>query len=251
MKLTLLKMTQDILSDMDSDEINNIDDTVESTQVANTIRSVYFEMIGNRNWPHLRKLIQLDNSGDVTKPNYLSVPENVKEFVFFKYEKHKTGVTRLSLEDVKWKEPDAFLRYVSGRNSDNTNVDTITDFSGSKLLILNDIAPQYWTSFDDNYIVTDSYDLAVDTTLNGSKTQCLAYVNPEWEHVDSFIPDLPIDAFPALYQESASTCFFNIKQMPNQKTEQKAQRQQRWLSRKAWRVHGGVQYEDFGRKNRR
>lgn len=251
MKLSLLEMVQDILSEMDSDEVNSINDTVESVQVAQTIKTCYFEIIGNRNWPHLRKLIQVEGLATPSMPNYLRVPEDVKELVFFKYDKRKLGDTKSTLQDVLYKEPDSFLRYVSARNSDNTNVDEITDFSGSKILVLNDVAPTYWTTFDDQHIVTDSYDAAIDTTLQQSKTQALAYVNPTWSHVDAFIPNLPIEAFPALLAESKSTCFFNIKQMPNQKTEQKSARQQRWLSRKAWKTKGGVGYQDFGRKSRR
>ncbi len=251
MKLTLLQMVQDILSDMDSDEANSIDDTVESTQVAQTIRTCYDEMIGNRNWPHLRKLITLENIGDTAYPNYLVVPENVKELSLFKYDKRKSTETKLNLQEIYWKEPDSFLRYTNARNSDNANVETVIDHSGVKLLVLNDVAPTYWTTFNDTHIVTDSYDVAVDTTLQGSKSQCMAYTQPVWTHEDDFIPDLPVEAFPALLAESKSTCFFNIKQMPNQKTEQKSQRQQRWLSRKAWRTKGGVEYPDYGRKSKR
>lgn len=251
MKMTLLDMVQDILSEMDSDEVNTIDDTIESVQVAQTIKTCYFEMIGNRNWPHLKKLITLDNLSDVNRPNYLECPENVKEMLFFKYDKRKATETKHNYLEVFWKDPDSFLRYTNSRNSDNTNVLEVTDFNGVKLLILNDVAPTYWTSFDDVHIVTDSFDNIVEATLQGSKTQCSAYVNPIWVHDNDAIPDLPIDAFPALLAEAKSTCFFNIKQMANQKAEQKASRQQRWLSRKAWKVKGGVDYPDYGRKVRR
>ena len=39
MKRTLLEMTQDILSAIDADEVNSIDDTVEATQVATIIKN--------------------------------------------------------------------------------------------------------------------------------------------------------------------------------------------------------------------
>lgn len=251
MKLSLLELVQRILNDMDSDEVNSINDTVESQQVASIVRDCYLEMTSNRNWPHLRKLVQLQSLGDSTKPNYLIVPENVKQLESFKYDKHKDGETKIVMQDVKWKEPDVFLRYVSQRNNDNTNVDVITDFSGTKLLIINDKAPEFWTCFDDKYVVTDSYDSAVDSTLQQSKTQCLAFYNPSWTHTDEAVPDLPSEAFSALLEESKSTAFLVLKQMANQKAEQKAARQNRWLSRKAWRSKGGVQYDDYGRKGRK
>jgi hypothetical protein len=251
MKMTLLQIVQDILNDLDSDAVNSIDDTVESTQVAQIVKTSYMEMMGNRNWPHQKKVIQLDSSGTTAKPNYLKLPENLKELSGFKYEGQKFGDTQIRLRDVKYKHPDEFLTYINTRNSNDAAVVEVVDFGGSKLLIRNDTAPQYWTSFDDVYLVTDSYDVGVDATLQTSKSQCIAYVIPAWSAVDDFVPDLPIDAFPALLEESKSTAFFVLKQMTNSKAEQKATRQNRWLSRKAWRAHGGVRYSDFGRKSRR
>lgn len=251
MKQTLLEIVQDILNDLDADEVNSIDDTIEAQQVAQIIKSCYFELIGNRNWPHLRKLIQLEPSHDVEKPTHMRIPENLKEFVFFKYEKQKELTDRIILDDVKFLHPDEFLNLISGRNSDNDNVETVTDFSGSKLLILNNVAPTYWTTFDDDFLVCDSYDKKVDDTLKKSKTQCLAYINPTWERTNEAIPNLPVEAFPALIEEAKSTAFIALKQMANQKAEQKATRQQRWLSRKVWRLEGGVRYDDYGRKGRK
>lgn len=250
MKLTLLEIVQDILNDLDSDSVNSINDTIESEEVAQIVKTCYFEMIANRNWPHLRKLFQLEHSGEPSRPNYLKIPLNLKELEFFKYECQEEG-KKLLQKTIKYQEPDDFLRIISTRSSEDTRIDTVVDFSGSKLLILNDTAPTYWTSFDDFYIVTDSYDKAVDDTLKKSKTQCLGYIHPTWDHIDTHIPNLPYEAFPALLAEAKSTAFAAVKQMVNQKAEQKASRQQRWLSRKAWRVEGGVKYENYGRKGRR
>jgi hypothetical protein len=251
MKKTLLQIVQDILNEMDSDSVNDIDDTVESQQVAQIAQGCYYEMLGNRNWPHTRKILQLEPSGDLGKPNYMKLPENLKELVLFKYETQKVGETKITLTDVKYKHPDEFLEYTSSRNSDNDNVQIVEDFQGPKLLILNDTAPQYYTSFDDTYLVTDAYDNVVDDTLKQAKSQIVAYIIPTWTQSNSFVPDLPIDAFPAFIEEVKSTAFFTIKQMVNQKAEQKTTRQNRWLSRKSWRAHGGVRYEDYGRKSRR
>lgn len=251
MKMTLLEMVQDILNDMDSDEVNGIDDTIEAQQVAQIIKTCYFEMIGNRNWPHLRKLVQFEAALDLSKPNYLRLPERLKELVFLKYDVTKEGIADKDFKELKFKEPDDFLRYVSSRRSSATNVTTVVDFSGVSLLVVNDTAPSYWTTFDDTYAVMDSYDSAVDDTLMKSKTQALAYIIPTWERTNESIPDLPIEAFPALLEEAKSTCFTSIKQMVNQKAEQKAGRQNRWLSRKAWSLEGGVKYEDYGRRSRR
>lgn len=251
MKLTLLELVQDILNDLDSDEVNSINDTVESQQVAQIVKTCFNEQIANRNWPHLRKLIQLESVGSLERPNYLRIPIRLKELQSFKYEVSKLGETKKTIVDVVYKDPDAFLRYVSQRNSDMANVMQVKDYSGTTILTVTDKAPQFWTSFDDKYIVTDSYDKAVDDTLQKSKTQCLAYMEPVWSHTDDAVPELPDEAFPGLLEEAKSTAFLVLKQMANQKAEQKASRQSRWLSRKAWAVKGGIQYENYGRRARR
>lgn len=251
MKMTLLEMTQDILNDLDSDEVNSISDTVESQQVAQIVKTCFYEQISNRNWPHLRRLIQMEASGDLNKPNYLRIPNGLKELITFKYEASKLGDTQKNLVDVTYKEPESFLRYVSSRRSDADNVREVADFSGTTILTVTDKAPEYWTSFDDKHIVTDSFDSEVDDTLKKSKTQCLAYVEPAWVHSDDAIPEIPDEAFSGLLEEAKSTAFFTLKQMSNPKAEQKASRQSRWLSRRAWQANGGIQYENYGRKGRR
>lgn len=248
MKQTLLEIVQEILNDMDSDEVNSIDDTTESQQVANIVKSCFKEMISNRNWPHTRKLITLDPSLDVNKPNYFKLPENIKELVQFQYDKARPDDSSLQMRDVKYLYPDEFLRFTSSRRQDNPNIQTVTDFSGIKLLIQNDKAPDYWTAFDDDYMVCDSYTASLESTLMSSKSLALVYQIPEWHHLDNSVPDLPAEAFSALIEEAKSTAFIALKQVTNQKAESKAQRQQRWLSRKAWRTHGGVRYPDFGRR---
>lgn len=251
MKMTLLEIVKDILNDLDSDEVNSINDTIEAQQVAQVVKSSYFGLIGNRNWPHLRSVAQLDASGNLTKPNYLKIPDTWKELESFKYDKQKLGDTQIKFSEITYKEPDAFLRFISSRNSSNADVSTIVDFSGVKLLIVNNKAPTYWTSFDDTYIVCDSYDNEVDTTLQKNKTQCVAYIEPSWTHTDDFVPNLPTEAFTALLEEAKSTAFINYKQVANNKAEQKAGKQQRWLARKAWRANGGITYPDYGRRGRK
>ena len=249
-KMTLLEMVSDILNDLDSDSVDSIDDTVEANQVAQIVKTCYFEMIDNRNWPHLKKLIQLDHIGDLSKPNYLRVPDNLKELVNLRYET-ETSEGTIQYRELKYLYPDEFLRITGNKSSNSTTVDTIVDHSGVRLFIVNNADPTYWTSFDDQYLVTDAYNKEKDDTLKRDKTQCIAYLIPTWLPQDDFIPELPSEAFTALLEEAKSTSFNALKQMVNQKAEQKAGRQQRWLSRKAWKTHGGVRYPDYGRSSRK
>lgn len=249
-KPNLLAIVQDILNDMDSDPVNSIDDTDEATQVAAIVKSTYEAMISNRNWPHTARIINLTASTDNLFPTYMTIDEDIKEFISVFYDKRKIDDTRLRYQEVRWKEPDDFLRYTNQRNSDADNIDVVLDPSGVKLLIQSDRAPSYYTSFDDNTLVFDSYDSAVDSTLQSAKTQARAYTIPSFELSNTFIPDLPLEAFSALIEEAKSKAQMKLKQFQDVKSEQEAGRQNRWLSRKAWRVKGGIRYPNYGRKRR-
>jgi hypothetical protein len=251
MKRSLLDIVQEVLIDLDSDEVNSINDTVESLQVANIVRACYLEMTSNRNWPDQKKLIQISASNDLNKPNYMRLPDGIKEVVQVLYNKAKDGETKLVYQPVKFVYPDEFLRLVNSRNTDLDNVIVVSDFSGIQIPVVNSQPPSYWTSFDDNWLVFDAYDSTVDDTLKSSKSEVIAYVEKIWVHDDDAIPDLPSEAFSALVEESKSTAFLALKQMPNEKAEMKSQRQQRWLSRKAWRAQGGIRYPDYGRNSRK
>lgn len=251
MKLTLLEIVQDVLNDMDSDNVNSIMDTIESEQVAQIVKSTFFAMVSNRDWPHLKRAIRIDPYSDPSFPNYMVVQDDINKLIFLNYNKAKEGEDRKRYQPVKWAEPDHFLMISNRENSEDEKVDIIIDPSGVELLIRNDRHPTFFTSFDDKTLVFNSYDSAVDDTLQSSKIQAHAYVNPSWQHIDEHIPDLPATAFTALLEEAKSRSMLKLKQMEDPKAEQESRRQQRWLARNDWRVSGGIRYPDYGRKSRK
>lgn len=247
MKMTLLEIVQEILSDIDSDEVNSINDTVESEQVALMVKSTYQAMMSNRDWPHLSRSIQVEGIGDTNRPTHMKVQDAIKSLDFFNYDKRKSGVSKKAYQEVKYLPTDQFLNKLNKEDSTSANVKVVDDFGGIELLIRTDKAPSYYTSFDDEHIICDSYDKAADSTLQGSKVQAKGVVMPSWTMADDHVPDLPDYAFSALVEEAKSRAAFNLKQVVNQKAEQEASRQQRWISRKSRRLAGGIRYPSYGR----
>lgn len=247
-KYTLLDMTQDILSDMNSDEVNSISDTIESMQVAQILKSTYFNIIDGRDWPHLYQMFQLTPSGDNTKPTHMSLPENIIDVSWVKYDCKEFGATKDLVRKMIYKTPEDFLAILELRNSSEANIDEVVDVSGISLNIHNDRAPTYYTSFDNEYVIFDAYDIAIDTTLQNSKTSCYGKVYPTWTMSDTFIPDLPIQSFSYLLNEAKSTCFLVIKETANQKAEQHSITQRRRQSQDAWRVADGITFPNYGRR---
>jgi len=248
-KLTVIEMVQDILSDMNSDEVNSINDTVEAQQVAQILKTTYFDIISTRDWPHLQTLFQLDATSTST-PTHMKLPDNVQKICEMKYDKRTSTDTTAKYSQVYYLDPTEFLTFVMARNDDNTNVDEITDFGGAKLFIANDQAPTYFTSFDDEYVVFDSYNNTVDANLQTSKTQVLGYKEPTFTLTDTFIPDLPSKNFSYLVAEAKSTAFLVLSQEINQKAEQQSRRQRTWSATEKFRTNGGINFDkaDYGRK---
>lgn len=205
-QMTLLDITQNILSAMESDDINSIGDTVESLQVAEIIKETYFDIISNRDWPFLKTKTTLTALGDTTNPTKMQFPDSVDKIFWIKYNK----------KDVTYKEPKEFQDMIDLR----TVQAGVIDANG---FIIN-VDPLFWTSFDDKYVIMDGYDSAIDTTLQASKSQVLLLRNPSWTLEDNFVPELPDKMFPMLLADSKGSCFLNLKQVENKKEERKAQR---------------------------
>lgn len=253
MKMTLLEIVQDILNDMSSDEVNSIDDTTESQQVAQIVKSTYFALIHGRDWPHTKRLIQVDPSGDDDLPTHMYIQGAIKKITMISYDKAKASdLGRRMFSEIRYIEPDDFLRMCNTRNTLGTNQRTVVDPKSSiEFTIRTNASPEYYTSFDDSTLVFDSYDSSVDTTLQKNKIQVYAYVIPEWVHEDKAYPDLPDAAFTYLLEEAKSRAAFKVRQQPDQKAEQEAQKQKKWLARNDRKVARGIRYPDYGRRGRR
>lgn len=247
-RLTLLEIVQDIMSDMDSDEVNSIDDTLESSQVAQIVKTTYFNIIDGRDWPHLYRFFQLTASGLTTRPTHMTIPEGVINVRYVKYNTKTLVGDKDLYTQMKYKTPEEFMDIVNKRDSTESIVDVVADATGISLNIYNERPPQYYTSFDNEVIIMDAYDSDLESTLVTSKTECYGKYYPTWTHTDAAYPDLPIQSFGYLLNEAKSTCFLVLKQQANQKAEQHSVTQRRRQSQEAWKVKNGITYPNYGRK---
>jgi len=257
-KMTVLEMTQDILNDMDSDSVNSINDTIESLQVAAILQTTYHEIIDSRDqWDHLGQLGQLVASGNSELPTHMTLPDLVQKISWIKYNTKDALADKDTYVDITYKTPTDFMDYVNARDStDTTTVKLVTDPESSVVLMIkNDKAPTFYTTFDDETIIFDSWDLGLDSTLTTAKSQWHGYKEPVFSKVDSYIADLPSKLFSYYLAEAKSVCFNSIKQAPNAKEEQRSRRQRYQMSREKRRTQvegaGGITYPDFGRGSKK
>lgn len=249
-KMTLLQMTQNILSALDSDEVNSISDTVESMQVAEVIKETYEELFSNTDKPSLQALIQLEALSDVDRPNFMLIPENVDTVYWIKYD-YRTE-DRTDYRDVVYLTPQEFLGKVSKQQTEGDSVE-ISDDNGIRYWVVTDKNPQYWTSFDNETVVFDSYDSSLDTTLQNSKSLAWVSKAADFELQDDYIPPIESKLFPGLLAEAKSVCFINIKQVSSAKEEQRSKRQRVKSLNDLWRLDQRRPYNrtpDYGRRRR-
>jgi len=248
-KMTLLEIVQDIMSDMDSDNVNSINDSVEALQVAQIVKTTYYSIIDGEDYAFLYELFQMTASGTDTRPTHMSLPEDIIDLKYVKYNSKLTAGAKDLYRIIEYKNPEDFMYLTDARDSLASTVKKVTDPTGITINILNNKQPQYFTSFDDVTMVFDSYLAAVDTTLQSTKTQCHGKRSVAFTVSDSFTPDLPIQMFTFLLAEAKSSAFLTLKQMANQKAEMTSTTQRRKMSQEAWRLHAekGIMYPNYGR----
>lgn len=247
-KQSLLDIVQEILSDMNSDNVNSISDTIESMQVAQIVRRTFYNLYNDRVWPHTAQLLRINSSADGDKPTHMILDEDLIHLDWVKYDVRTDPTKSINYKVMQYKSPEDFLTYVMQRDSTDANVITVMDYNGTPLLIRNDVMPTCYTTFDDEHLVFDSWDNTVDSILQQSKTQAFGISEPEFLLEDSFVPDIPMKAFPYFVNEAKSTAFLKVKEVFSQKDEQNATRQKSWLAQNKHRIAGGIKYPNYGRK---
>lgn len=91
MSMTLLEMTQDLLSSLGSDEVNSISDTTESMQVATAIKTVYNNLVSRAQFPEMQQFFQLTSSNSSASPVLMYVPQSVHDVTWIKYFNQDNG----------------------------------------------------------------------------------------------------------------------------------------------------------------
>lgn len=225
-------MVQSILSSVDGDEVNSINDTVESQQIAGFIRDSYYELIAGLNLPETFTVFQLDPSLDPDKPTLMYIPEVIQNLIWMKYNKSLDEADPDNYQDVHYLPLEDFMQnmYNLGSSSDvptPTDTGSFEHDAGGGLVTFfhrNDRAPMYYTTFDDRTLIFDSYDASMDGTLQSSKTVCYGEKVQTFLMEDDFVPNLDPKQFSLLLNEAKSQTFVESKGAANPKAEQRARR---------------------------
>jgi len=221
MKRNLLELVQSILSDMDSENVNSIGDSVEAQQVASVLEDTFFNIVSARDIPEHQRTLSLVSLSDTQRPTHFKYPTNVKEITELLYNNSEDG--GVDYRTVSYMDPQEFLRRQTTSDSSNTLV--VPDVSGETSMVVgNNAMPSYYTSFDDEHLIMDSYKSSYSSTLAAANTKAFGTIYPIFTISDSFEPDLDDNMLPYLLAEAKSVCFSMFKSGSDPKVEQAARR---------------------------
>lgn len=226
--MTLLDIVQEILSSMDSDEVNSITDTTEAMQVAVVVRRAYLDLAHRLNLPEQFDLFRLTASGDNDLPTVMFRPASVDQLLWIKYDKRLEDDDPPSYKDITYMEPKTFFDRMHMMNEDDTVISSSAfpvDGVDFTILYFNDRHPNYWTSLDDYTILFDAHKLDIDTTLQSSKTQCYGLKNEDFELEDEYEPPLDGQQFSLLVNDAKALAWAELKQTSHDRAEREAKRQ--------------------------
>lgn len=241
MKTTLLQIVQSILSDMDSEDVNSISDTVEAQQIASVVEDTYYNIIAAREIPEHNKLLSLTAMSDSAKPTHFKYPTNTKSIKRIEY--NVGSVAEKDFQEIEWVDPVVFLDRM-----DETGLLVATYDGNLDIFVTTDEPPRYYTSFDDEYIIMNSYDSSVEASLQSSKSRAFGSVYPTFSQTDSFEPDIDNTMLPYLLAEAKSTCFSLFKGGSDPKVEQAARRLKSYVQNDMYKSVRPNKRTHYGRK---
>ena len=249
-KRTMLNMVQGILSAMDSDVVSSITETEEAMQVSRVIEDTYYDIVDEHDLAHTQDLFALEGLADTDKPTHMKLPQDVSKILWIKYDKRMEAGDPKDYQEVEYLEPKRFIEMCASRDSTDTDNYKVVGYSNNIPIIINKTSPPtWWTSFDDEYIIFDSYYSTLDSTLQTAKTLCYGNMRPPFtSNSDTFVPDLPEQLFGLLYNEAMARSMNLWRQSVLPKVEQAASRMRVRAQRNKWRqdmTHQGV---DYGRR---
>ena len=258
MKRTLLELTQDLLVSLDGDEVTDIAETTEAAQVASIVRQCFYEIASNYELPEHCTFFELTETSAST-PVVMTKPTDVISISWIKYDNGLSteGVTQY--DEVLFQPRDEFFRIMDTLREDDDSVDTFTKTISSdsfSFKCYNDRAPSYYTTYDDNTIVFDSYDDSEETYLRKNKTWCFGVKEQSWTHSNSFVPPLDHKLSNLLFQKAKTQCFAELKQTENPLALRKERRAELTLIKNkadinadnTWYYYNSRQLPNYGRK---
>lgn len=211
---TLLEIVQEVGRLIGSDEVTEIDESIETIDIAALAVSTLADILGRDNWEFMAdRMVVLTGSADNLK---YTLPESVLEVqgVFY-------GSADGPANQVAYAMPQFFLRR-AGLNVSGTVVPLP---GGGSVKLLPTGNPARYTSFDERSIIlfnnvgTNTITVRARVAFDMTPSVSFSTVyEPTW------VPDIPLKMFNVWLYETAALAASELRQSPSARLEGMAQR---------------------------
>lgn len=217
MRYTNLELLKKVSRAINSDEVDALDETLESLDILDIMERTLDDICSRRHWEFMKdKVAQAIAGSHVVE---LTIPPAVVRMQQLRYN------TSAGWKTLTYMEPDLFMQRLQ-TTGDNT--DTVT-INGVEIYPRNDADPQYFTSFNEQTVVLDSYNSSVDASgVDYTKSYIAGIVKPTFDFDEltsaSVYQDIPELMFNYWLWETIAVASAELRQMDSQRAERSARR---------------------------
>lgn len=209
--MTLLEAVQVCLQYSGSFEVSSIFDTDESERTATLAKEVHSRIQSRiRDNQFSSRASTLESVIDpLSAPNYLRIPDDVQRVQESIIRYNVSDVATPQYRTLKCVSNQEFFDLVSRGTGDNYVL--VTDPSGGATYnVRSDKDPEYYTTFDGEYVAFDSWNLSKETTLHEQKSLVVVNEADTFLIDDDFIIPLPDHLLPGFQDMLLNEYFENV-----------------------------------------
>lgn len=223
-KKTLLQIVQKVAQKINADEVTSFsEDSVEILDIRDMCLEVLEDLSIRNDWEFLKdQLMQLEAGTNVIE---LSIPDNVKRIQTVRYRYEDAGV-QSGFRTLKYMCPDEFIQRLQNNRPNEPDTDTVS-INNVQLYPRTNRQPRYWTSFNEETIIIDSYDAAQNPTgVEATDSTILATINLDFTGSDQedWVAPIPEQLFTLWEQECVAEGFVQFRQAENPRAERRSRR---------------------------
>lgn len=220
-KYTLLELVQEVSREIGDKERIGLDEDLRVNDIANICINVLEGICTRRQWEFLRDRIVVPTA--TPSKTGVTTPDTVVRVNGVKY---KVGT---QYKELCYLLPEDFLR-MTDNNVNNT--EPVVVAGGGTIYVANNKAPSYYTSFNEEELVFDSYDSTVSAGIVAANVQIWADIQLDTAGareaglpVESWTPDIPARLNSLWLWECIEKCYSSIVRVDNQQATREARRQ--------------------------
>ena len=247
MSRTLLYTVQRVIEKLDLDPVNSINDSEDAILIAREAESTFYDLLSRNEWPDQYDLIEIESVSDIYNPTALRLPTNTTMVSSFRYDVTGPDDTETIIRQLEQVDTEEFLRRTYNRSSIDTDV-TVVDYKDIPLYIYNNQAPSYFTTFDNELLIMDSWYQTIESTVQGSKSVVRASTIPTFQVDDDYTIPLEVTVYPLYLAELTAACSVMLNGTQAVEEERRRNRGISRLRQKAFRTDVDIKKNDFGRR---